>query len=185
MNRLSFISILFLTVFIGISCSAPQNVSKENTSTSKEAEISTYPSWYGSESMVSADSSFYGYATAVNADSADAAENAEQWARKELERGLSDKLENVRSEAIKENDADRGLNDAKFLLALREADNGLAQNADVSNVEVRSVEGFSSYRGFAEIAISKASIIAKLDKKMADYEDAWQALKNSKAFHNF
>ena len=148
-------------------------------------KIQKYPSWYPKQSVVNTDTVMYGYATAIDGDSAVAIKKAVKWAKSQLQSSLSDKLENIRSDAARELGSDSGLDSPSFLLALRKADSAIKYLAETGKTDVKTVEGYNSYRSFAEIMVPKDELIDRIGKRLGGHEKAWNAMKNSMAFKNF
>jgi len=170
--------------FVLFSCSGTENMSQNSTESPKVA-ANEYPSWYGSQSVVNNDSLMLGYATAISDDSASSVSKAVSWAESEIKTSLSDKLENIRSEANIEYGTELGLDSSRFLIALRKAGNAVSYLAETGQTEVKTVEGYNSYRSFAEVVVSKKDLIDRIGKRLAGYEKQWNAMKESKAFENF
>lgn len=152
---------------------------------SQEMEVQQYPSWYPNQNVVNTDTVMYAYATAIAGDSASSVEKAVAWAKSELKSKVSDKLENLRSEALVEYGSESGLDASRFMIALRRADNAVGYLAETGRTEVKTVEGYDSYRSFAEITVTKSDLIERIGKRLAGYEQEWNAMKDSKAFKNF
>ena len=184
MHRLLSYTILLISFAVWISCSGTANTTQQESS-SEQKKVQQYPSWYPSQNVVSGEKMMSGYATAIGQDSTSAADKAIAWAKKELRATVSDKLESIRSEALVEKGSGYGLDESRFLIALRKADNAVNALAETGNLEIKSVEGYESVRSFAEINIPKADLIERIGKRLAGYEQAWNAMKESKAFENF
>ena len=184
MHRLS---VLFLALSFAIltSCAGPATTTQQSQASEQQEEVEEYPSWYGSQTVVHSDSHIHAYATAVDDDSAGAVRKAVQWAESEIRSSVSDRLEAIRSEAAVEYGSEYGLDSSRFLIALRKADNAVPPLVRTKNTEVKTVEGYSSKRSFAEISVSKKELIERIGKRLAGYEKAWNAMKESKAFKNF
>jgi hypothetical protein len=185
MHRISFRFLAaIVSVLVFYSCSGTEKASQNNTQSPK-ASADEYPSWYGSRSVEENDKVMMGYATAISDDSASSISKAVSWAESELKSSLSDKLENIRSEAAVEYGAESGLDSSRFLIALRKADNAISYLAVTANTEVKTVEGYDSFRSFAEVTVTKEDLIERIGKRLAGYEQQWNAMKESKAFKNF
>lgn len=183
MYKLLSYATLFISLLVLYSCSGTANTTQQ--STTQEPEVQQYPSWYPNQNVVSGEELMSGYATAIGQDSSSSVDKAIAWAKKELRSTVSDKLENIRSEALVEMGSESGLDESRFLIALRKADNAVNNLAETGNVEIRSVEGYESVRSFAEVNVTKEDLIERIGKRLAGYEKAWNAMKNSKAFENF
>jgi len=180
---LSVVVILFTMTFLG--CSGTGGVTQKAQPGSQTNKVQKYPSWYGNRSVVNTDSVIYGYATAVGNDSASAVDKARSWAESELKSDLSDKLESIRSSAAAEYGSDYGLDETRFLIALRKVDNAVTYLTENGHAEVRTVEGYDSYRSFAEVVVPKDELVQRIGKRLAGYEKAWNAMKESEAFKDF
>jgi len=180
-TRLLIATICSIGIFI--SCSGTGEMTQP-TGNQQAMEVQTYPTWYPNQKVVSTDTLMYAYATAIANDSAGAVSKAESWAQSELKSYISDKLENIRSEALVEQGSESGLDASRFMIALRRADNAVGYLAETGNTEVKTVEGYNSYRSFAEIRVPKDELIKRIGKRLAGYEQAWSAMKNSKAFES-
>lgn len=177
-----FIGILFISFFV-ISCAGTSETADQDSS--DEPEVSKYPSWYPQQEFVSEDDRLLAYATAIDADSVSVLDKAHSWAVEKLKTSVSDKLENIRSEAISELGNGAGLDEAQFLMALRKAKNAVPPLVEKGNTEVQSVEGYESVRGFAEVSVPKEKLVERIGKRLGAYETAWNAMKESKAFDSF
>lgn len=181
----SFYSIaLILSLGIFISCSGSGQMAQQ-TADSQAMEVQKYPGWYPNQNVVNTDTVMYAYATAIAGDSAAAVSKAVSWAESELKSKVSDNLENIRSEALVEYGSESGLDESRFMIALRRADNAVGPLVETGRTEVKTVEGYSSYRSFAEIMVPKDELVERIGKRLAGYEQAWKAMKDSKAFENF
>ncbi len=184
MRRIIIFSSLFAIAGLLFSCSGTEEVTEEQST--EEVEKNTqYPSWYPQQEFVSEDTEFYAYAAAIDADSASAVEKATEWAKKELKSSLSDKLEDIRSEALSESGSGSGLDEAKFLMALRKAPRAVDSIVETGNTEIIEVEGYESVRGFVELSVAKDELIERIGKRLGGHENAWNAMKNSEAFNDF
>lgn len=168
-----------------LGCSGSGGVTQKTQPSSQTNKIQQYPSWYGDRSVVNTDSVMYGYATAISGDSASAVSKARSWAETEIKSTLSNKLENIRSSAAAEYGSEYGLDDTRFLIALRKVDNAVSHLAKNGHAEVRTVEGYDSYRSFAEVMVPKDELVERIGKRLAGYEKAWNAMKESDAFTDF
>lgn len=185
MHRFFLLAVTTLSIVIFVSCSAPAPVSQQQDSESKKAKVRDYPSWYGNQPVVSTDSTMHAYAAALDADSAAAVSKAVKWAESGLETGISDKLEHIRSEAAREYDSEYGLDSSQFLIALRKAGSTVGQLVETVNTGAERVEGYDSYRGFAEVKVSREEMIEQIGDRLSGYEKAWNAMKESKVFREF
>lgn len=183
MRQIIILSSLFAVVGLFISCSGTAEMTeKEEPEVEEQAQ---YPSWYPQQEFISDDTEFHAYAAAIDADSASAVEKASDWAKEELKSSISDKLENIRSEAITETGTGAGLDEAKFLMALRKADRAVDPLVETGDSDVKRVEGYESVRGFAEVSVPKDELIERIGKRLGGYEKAWNAMKESEAFNDF
>jgi hypothetical protein len=184
MHRIISSLLAVFSLGIVMACSGTGNMSRQ-PGQSQGMEVQQYPAWYPERSIVNTDSMMYAYAAAIDDDSASAVDKAVAWAKSELRSSLSDKLENIRSDAIRELGSDSGLDSSSFLIALRKADNAVNYLAKTGKTEVKTVEGYKSYRSFAEIMAPKDELIERIGKRLAGHEKAWNAMKSSKAFKDF
>lgn len=183
MRRIIYSIAIIGVVGLFISCSGPAEMTQQQDKSQKE--VSNYPSWYPQQKFVSNKSNLLAYATAIDSDSAASIEKAKSWAIEELKSSVSDKLEEIRSEAVREYGSGSGLDEVKFLMALRKAKNAVEPLVEMGNTETKSVEGYESVRGFAEVSVPKAELIERIGKRLGGHEKAWNAMKESKAFNNF
>lgn len=95
---------LFIITFALIfnACTSTQEVSEEPPTEEVTPTESIYPNWYSQNSFASDSLAYHGYGNAVSGDSVVAMANAELQARANLEKGISDLLEDIRIE-IQEN----------------------------------------------------------------------------------
>lgn len=184
MYRVLALVIISSISIAGISCSGTAEMARTTTAPEK-ADEGTYPSWYGSQAVVSNDSIMIAYGAAIGDDSTTAVSKSIRSAETQLQSAVSDELEQVRSEAIQQYDNDYGLNTSGFLIALRKVDDTLGELTVTGKTEVRQVENFESHRGFAEIRISKDELRAHIAQQLQEYDRAWKAMRDSKAFQNF
>lgn len=184
MQRIFLAAVVVLTMsFLG--CSGSGGVTQKSQSNTQKSKVQQYPSWYGNRTVVNTDSVMYGYATAISSDSVSAVSKARSWAESELKSALSNKLENIRSNAAVEYGKEYGLDETRFLIALRKVDNAITYLAENGHTEVRTVEGYESVRSFAEVRVPKDELIDRIGKRLAGYEKAWNAMKESEAFKDF
>jgi hypothetical protein len=148
-------------------------------------EKQKYPSWYPDKKIVNKQTVMHAYVSAIGEDSAAAVSKAVEWGKAELKSYLSDKLENIRSEALVEYGSDSGLDASRFLIALRKADEVVNALAEEGKTKVTSVNGQSSYRSFVEVSVNKDDLIKRIGRRLAGYEKQWEAMKSSEAFNNF
>jgi hypothetical protein len=127
----------------------------------------------------------YAYATAIAEDSASSVSKAVAWAEEELKSSVSNKLENIRSDAAANLGSDSGLDSSGFIFALRKAENTVSNLATTGKTEVKTTEGYDSYLSFAEVMVSKEELIARIGKRLGGHEKAWNAMKGSQAFEDF
>ncbi|WP_138429891.1 hypothetical protein [Fodinibius saliphilus] len=183
MHRFLGLVVVVISFSFFASCTGTTEVVKKGSSSQKE--VKDYPSWFSTETVVNSGSEMVGYASALNSDSASSVSEAVKRAKTEVKAALSDKLEEIRTEALSEYGSGYGLDSARFLIALRKADKAVSDVVSVSNTNARSVEGYESYRGFAEVSVPKAKLSERIGKRLAGYEKAWNAMKESKAFESF
>jgi hypothetical protein len=148
-------------------------------------EKQQYPSWYSDKKIVSNETAMHAYVSAIGKDSAKAVSKAVDWGKAELKSYLSDKLENIRSEALVEYGSDSGLDASRFMIALRKADEVVNALAEAGQTKVATINGQSSYRSFVEVSVSKDDLVTRIGRRLAGYEKQWEAMKSSEAFKNF
>ncbi|MGM0546147.1 MAG: hypothetical protein ACQEST_05435 [Bacteroidota bacterium] len=180
-------TIILITLFaftaLLVSCSGTAEVADDQQDTEVE-EKSAYPSWYPQQEFISEETQLLAYAAAIDADSTSAIEKAKGWAKEGLKSSISDKLEELRSEAASENSGS-GLDEAKFLMALRKAPRAADDLIEIEKTEVMDVENYESVRGFVEISVPKDQLIERIGKRLGGYEQPWNAMKESEAFDDF
>lgn len=184
MNRIFFSVALFVSLALLISCSGMEQAAQESGEEEK-VEVQQYPAWYADQNVVFDENFISGYATAVDTDSASSVSKAVSWAESELKSSVSSRLEDIRSEALKEADNGSGLDDPQFLIALRKAEEDVGPLVETTNTEVRSIKGYDTYRSFAEIQVPKSKLIERIGERLSGHEEAWNAMKASKAFQSF
>jgi len=185
MHRSSLSLVLVLSLSIVISSCSGSGQMTQQPGSSQAKEVQKYPGWYPNQTVVNSDTAMYAYATAIASDSAAAVEKAVAWAKSELKSKVSDKLENLRSEALVEYGSESGLDESRFMIALRRADKAVGYLVETGRTEVKTVEGYDSYRSFAEITVPKDQLVERIGKRLSGYEKEWNAMKDSKAFKNF
>lgn len=185
MRHIIILSSFFAVVGLFVSCSGTGEVAEQQEQEPKVEEKSQYPSWYPQQEFVSDDEQLHAYAAAIDSDSASVVEKATEWAKEGLKSSVSNKLENIRSEAAAETGSGTGLDEGRFLMALRKADRAVDPLVEIGNTEVRRVEGHESVRGFAEVSVPKDELIERIGKRLGGHEKAWNAMKESEAFNDF
>ncbi|MEL7834527.1 hypothetical protein [Fodinibius sp. Rm-B-1B1-1] len=183
MQRIFYFLVILSLSGLLISCSGTGEVSQQQEN--KQQEVSQYPNWYPQQEFVSNDTELLAYATAIDTDSAAAVQKAKSWAIKQLESSVSDKLEEIRSEVAVEEGSGSGLEEARFLMALRKAPRAVQPLVKTKNIDTQTVEGYESVRGFTEISVPKDQLIERIGKRLGGHEKAWNLMKNSKAFAKF
>lgn len=183
MRRIFFVIAVLGLAGTLVSCAGSGEVTQKQEE--PQQEVSNYPSWYPQQEFVSEESELRAYATAIDTDSAASIQKAKAWAVQQLKTSVSDKLEEIRSEALVEQGSETGLDDARFLMALRKVKNAVDPLVTTGKTETQSVEGYQSVRGFAEVSVSKEELIDRIGKRLGGYEKAWNAMKTSKSFGNF
>lgn len=178
----SIVLVISLGIFISSCAGTSQTTQKQGPQNTK---VQQYPSWYPNQKVVSGDAKLSAYASAIAEDSESAVSKAVAWATEELKSAVSNKLENIRSEAVVEKGSGSGLDETRFLIALRKANRAVEPLVETGQTEAKTVEGYSSYRSFAEVSVPKDQLIQRIGKRLAGYEKAWEVMKNSEAFKNF
>lgn len=185
MRHIIILSSFFALAGLFVSCSGTSEVTDEQQQDTEVEKKSSYPSWYPQQEFISEDTELYAYAAVIDADSASAIEKAKGWAKEELKSSLSDKLEDIRSEAVSESGGGSGLDEAKFLMALRKAPRAVDPLIEVQNSEIMKVDDYESIRGFVEISVPKDELIERIGKRLGGHENAWNTMKESEAFSDF
>lgn len=184
-NKLgAFLACILISSF-ALSCSTTSKTAS-NEGEAKTAETaSKYPSWYeSSRSIQSDEDTYFGYATALAADSSLAAEKAVRQAKVELKTAISNRLEAIRNDALVEMGSESGLDNTRFIIALRKAEDEVASVAEMAEVSVESNDG-NGYRGFSKVTVDKEALIEALDREFSANAKAWNAMKESDAFSQF
>lgn len=182
MYRIVTSIILIISFGLILSCSGTKKMTQGTDS--EEVEVQKYPAWYPDQKVVSNDNMMLGYATAVGKNSESAVSKAVSWAETELKSTVSDKLEDIRLKAKEEFGSETGLDRPEFLIALRKATNNISSLMETGKTNVKTVEGYDSYRSFAEVSVLKEKLVEQLGENLSDYKKAWNTMKKSKAFEN-
>lgn len=182
MYRIVTTIVLIISFGFILSCSGTQKMA-EGTDAG-EMGVQQYPAWYPDQKVVSNDNMMRGYATAVGKNSESAVSKAVSWAETELKSSVADKLEEIRLEALEEFGSATGLDSPEFLIALRKATNNVSALMETGKTDVKTVEGYDSYRSFAEVSVLKEKLVEQIGKNLSDYKQAWNTMKKSKAFEN-
>lgn len=183
MRRIVTTAALVISFGLLFSCSGAEEAAQQ--SGKEEIEVSQYPSWYPDQNIISEKNTLYGYASAIGKDSASSVSKAVSWAESELQSAVSEKLEDIRTEAVKDSGSESGLEDPEFLIALRKAESEIEPLVETGNAEVKTVKGYDTYRSFAEIMVPKDQLLERIGDRLAGHEKAWNTMKQSKAFENF
>lgn len=183
MNRIIISIALFISFGLIVSCSGTEETAQPPAT--EKAEVQKYPTWYPDQEVVSEKNMMFAYAAAIGKDSASAVSKAISWAEAELESSVSEKLEDIRSEALEESGAESGLDAPEFLIALRKTKDVVSPLVETGNTEAKTVEGYDSYRSFAEIQVPKDKLIESIGEHLSGHEQAWNKMKESKAFEKF
>lgn len=184
-NKLSAFLLLILVSSFMISCSTTSQTASTDAGEPTTEPAGKYPSWYqNSRSIQSDDTAYYGYATALAADSAVAAEKAMEQAKAELKTAISNRLESIRNDAVVELGSDSGLDNPRFIIALRKAEDEVTSVAGVKEIEVESNID-SGFRSFSKVYVNKETLIEELDGRFSANANAWNAMKESRAFGKF
>lgn len=183
MSRIFLLSALLILTVTFISCSGTSKVSEQQSSSVDKGTL--YPEWYPQQEFVSEGDRLLSFATAIDSDSASAVNKAVEWAKKELKSGVSDKLEEIRTEAVKEFGGQSGLDEARFLMALRKINKAVDPLIETGNTAVKTVEGYNSVRGFAKVSVPKDKLVDQIEDLLTNHQESWQKIKESEAFKNF
>ncbi len=181
MHRISSFIALVISLGILLSCAGASQTAQD----SEPMKVDQYPAWYPDQKVVSGEKEISAYATAIGEDSASAVSKAVEWAQTELRSGVGDKLEEVRSKAMEEYGSDSELDSPQFLIVLRKANKAVDSLIGTGRTEAKTVEGYDSYRSFAEVTVSKEKLINEIGDLLSDHKENWQKLRESKAFQNF
>lgn len=182
MHRITSSIALVISLGILLSCAGTSQTAQQD---SEPMEVGQYPAWYPDQKVVSGETEISAYAAAIGNDSASAVSKAVDWAETELRSAVGDKLEEVRTNAMKEYGSDSGLDSPQFLIALREANKAVDPLIETGNTEVKTVEGYSSVRSFAEVSVPKDKLVDQIGKLLSDHQENWQKMRESEAFKNF
>jgi len=185
MHRTVLFCVTVISLGFLVSCSGSGSVTQKAGQSQRSSKMQKYPTWYSDNPVVNTDTVMYAYATAIDGDSASAVGKAVAWAKSEMQSSLSDKLENIRLDAIKKENSDSRLDQSDFLLALRKADNVVNDLAKTGHTKVKMVKGYNSYRSFAEIRVPKSKLIEGIGQRLSKYREAWSAMRDSNAFKSF
>lgn len=175
------------TIWAGCSTTEPTSEEPEPEESEKE-ETAEVPSWFSTSSVFQADEeneTYRGYSTALSSDSSYAAQKAEEQAKSKLEEGISERLESMRAEAEDELGSESPITSTQFIQLLRKSETRISDAASISEVEVRHNEEGEGYRGFAEAEIERSDLIEELDSGLANYQTAWEEVKDSESFAGF
>ena len=170
-------------LLLGIACSATESAIK---SPSQSAESSIYPGWYspsGEFTRTADGTRFMAYGMAVGVDSSSAVRKAITQAETNLEQHLSTVLESVRKRAAEQQETSE-LHSPEFIFTLRKAEAAVSDASTLERSEASRNEKYGSYRGFAQVEISREALLDELDSAFSENgsEEIWQALKSSSAF---
>lgn len=183
----------FLFVFAALSislaaCSAAteqlaSNDEEDESQEESEESTSPYPSWFTNDTEISSDStSFYAYGSAIDSDSTQSISKSETQAREQFAAGISDKMEELRNEAVNDEGDDSALAEPSFIMALRNAEQEISEVPQVEEAEGEPREDVKGYRGFVELTVSKEEITGAFDEELSSHSEAWEQLKSSEAY---
>ena len=141
--------------------------------------------WFPDEGVKMEGDTLGVYATAVGTDSADATIQAVNRAALLMEKVISERMENIRSETAKELGSELGLAEPEFLFAFREASDVVSTLVEAGEKEVRKIPNGNGMQGLARAYLSKQQLIEQLDEQLISYQQEWDAIKDSKAFLKF
>ncbi|MCW9706419.1 hypothetical protein [Fodinibius salsisoli] len=187
MNRLfSLLTIIVVaSAFAGCSSTSQTVSPSANAQNDVSAESQSTPTWFNKEEVAFEGSTISSYATAIGPDSVSAVSKAVERASVLLRQSVSNRLESVRNDALKELGSDSGLDTPGFLIALRKADRVVNEVANSSQTNTQGVEGQSSSLGFAEVQADRAELIERMGEQLSAHQEAWNSLVNSDAFSSF
>ena len=187
MDRIISFLLVVITASLLAACSTTSKSveSPVGSGDKSQQEMQSTPAWFTKESVSYDTDSISAFGTAIGSDSSTTVSKAEKRAELLLQQSVSDKLEELRSEAVKELGSDAGLDDPGFLIALRKADNAVADIVSTAQAGIEGVQDQQSVRGFAEVSVSKEKLIERIDQRLAAHEKAWANLKSSASFKKF
>lgn len=190
MYRICFF-ILPAIMLIAAACSSTSNTTRspeaatEDSVTVKE-DSSAAPSWFNKESSVTYENNTVSaYAAAIGSDSASAESKAVSRAMALLKQSVSGKVENLRSDGLRELGDDSGLDDAGFLIDIRKADENVKDIISTEHTDTKAVDDQNSVQGLVEVQLSKEEFVEQMDERLSAHQEAWNALKESEAFQEF
>lgn len=183
----------YLFVFAALSislvaCSAAteqlaDNEEEDESQEESEETTSPYPSWFTNDTEISSDStSFYAYGSAIDSDSSQAVSKSETQAREQFSAGISDKMEDLRNEAVNDEGDDSALTEPSFIMALRNAEQNISEAPQVEEAEGEVQEDVKGYRGYVELVVSKEEITEAFDAELSSHSEAWEQMKSSEAY---
>ena len=169
---------LFIITFTLIfnACSSTQEVTGTSSTDAVTPSKSIYPDWYSQNYFASDSLAYHGYGDAVSGDSVVAMANAELQARANLEKGISDILEEIRVE-LQENGSG-AVSEPSFLIALRRAHQQVETEAEDAVREAKSDD--SIFRGYAQVSISKSELLALLEDNLSVGQ--WNLINSARQF---
>lgn len=177
MKNISRILVL-IAVTATIACSGAKEVSMSSSSSPKN---SAFPSWYSGFEFNADSTSFTSRATSVAADSKTAKVRAENEARALLESYIAEELEDIRTEL--ERDGSSTVQEANFILMLRNAHLTIEEAATITNTESIQKEGV--YRGFVKVEITKGKVNSLLEKGFSSNNNYWRTFSISRSYQDF
>lgn len=167
--------IVQLSFILFVSCS-----STETTTTKKQVtqgENTAYPTWYRTgETVQTSDTHYIVHTAAIGSDSVTAIAKALEKGKAALEAGVSERIEKARKDIANQNSS---AGSPEFLIALRNAESSISGDVKRSNATVRRVKGYSSYRGYVEVRISKTALKELMDSRLSDFQTIWSSLKTN------
>ena len=187
MNRMtSYLLVIIMTSLVAACSTASKGTKPSADSEDKTQQKKTStPGWFSKESVNYNADSIQASGTAIGSDSNGTVSKAEERATLLLQKSVSDKLEGVRSEAVKELGSSSGLDAPGFLIALRKADQAVVGITAIEHKDIKPIKDQESVRGFVQVSVSKKELIEDIGRKLATYDKAWSNLKNSASFQKF
>ena len=185
-NIIARILILILcigTVACSTSSKSAQNSVPENNDQIQKGKKDG--EWFSNEGVKIEGDTLNVYATAIGTDSADATIRAENRASLLMEKVISGRLENIRSETAKKLGSESELAEPDFLFAFRKAVDVVSTLVEAGNKKVRKIPNGDGIQGLAKAYLSKQQLIKQLDEQLVSYQQEWDAIKDSKAFLKF
>lgn len=165
---------VLFALLLATGCTTTEPAAGTEKTVAPAADV-PYPAWYRAEGgMVESGGNYIVQAAALGTDSAAAVARAWEKARAGLEAGISQKIESARKKAVSGKSAVAG---PKFLVALRNAESGISGEVQRSNAAARAIDGYSGYRGFVEVRISRAAVSELMARSLSAHSALWSSIE--------